>query len=66
MLRAVARDCVKECREATKGMTKAGDRDAVYRATITKHHKRVEAAFSRLELTVMIGIVTGKVIDPLR
>lgn len=66
ILRSVARDCVKECAEATKGMKKVGDRDAVYREIISKHHKRVEPSFSRLELTVMIGIVTGRVVDPLR
>lgn len=64
ILRATAKAVISESKEKTKGVKLIGDRDRINTEIITRHHKRIEGQFSKVELIYYIGVVKGTLRDP--
>lgn len=59
ILRAVARECLKEMDAATKGVKSVKDRDAIRVPIIQKHYRKVEGAYRKIELVYAMGVIRG-------
>lgn len=64
ILRATAKAVAAESAKATKGVKLQGERDRINKEIIDRHHKKIEGAFTRVQLTYFIGVVRGVLRDP--
>lgn len=64
ILRATAKAVIAESTQKTKGVKLIGDRDRINTEIITRHHKKIEGQFSKVELIYYIGVVKGTLRDP--
>lgn len=63
ILRAVARECIKEMDEATKGVKAMKDRDAIRAPIIQKHYRKIEGGYRKVDLVYAMGVILGRLID---
>lgn len=64
ILRATAKAVIAESKEKTKGVKLIGERDRINTEILSKHHRKIEGQFTKVELIYYIGVVKGILRDP--